>query len=331
MTEAPRDAAERAARVAASLKLEYWFFGEALTLDGLVLAADAYGQDGLADTAAELMRGWAAELPTRAPRPADAFAPLRALIRLDEREPEAGWLRAARTVADYVLSEPEQGGAVLHKLPNYPRPMVFVDYIYYVGPYLGLLAQALDEPEYLDAAAAQTIGHIEALQNNRTGFFDHVFDPQEKEPYGIAWGRGNGWAMLGLVDTLELLRPKHPGREQILEAFSVLFARSFELQASNGHWHAILDDSASPLEPSIAAFFLASGLKARRLGLVQGADERLDRAWDAVLRNFSPNGDFATSMTEWPDRDPHAYYTRPSGVNPWGQGCFLRVLAEILT
>jgi rhamnogalacturonyl hydrolase YesR len=324
-----RCAAERVARVAASLQYEYWFFGEALAFDGLVLAADAAGREELAASAAMLLRSWLTRLRATPAGRSDAFAPLRTLIHLHAHDPAAGYLEAARKVADYAISQPDHRGAILHELRGYPRPMVFVDYLYYVGPYLGLLAQELGEPAYLEAAVRQTIGHIEALRDERTGLFNHVSDPHE-EPYSIAWGRGNGWAMLGLVDTLQVLPADCPGRSEILEVFSSQLAQSFALQSRCGNWHTILDDPDSPLEPSIAAFFVASGLKAQRLGLVRGVDEALHLAWCAVLRNLSSNGEYATSMTEWPNRERSAYYRRPLGVNPWGQGCFLRAVAEQL-
>jgi unsaturated rhamnogalacturonyl hydrolase len=275
------------------------------------------------------LHGWPAEIASRLPQDSDVYAPVRALVRLHQRTGRPEYFTAATKVAEQTVSGPAYKGALLHRLEGY-LPMVFVDFIYYVGPYLGLLAQVTGNITFLDAAVTQTLGHLECLQDPADDLVRHVYDPARRETNGVAWGRGNGWALLGLVDTLEVVPPQHSGRARIEDRFRRLLAACVERQDACGAWHTILDDTASPLENSIAAFFYAALTKARRLGLASGIDEAAARAWRATCDRVRPDGQFPISMTEWPDWKPEAYYRRPIGTNAWGQGCFLRAAGEFL-
>jgi unsaturated rhamnogalacturonyl hydrolase len=306
-----------------------WFWGEALAFDALVLAGEVAGVEPLLALADSLLGTWPSQMSTRMPQHSDVHAPLRTMIRLGQTTGRAGYLSAAVKVAEYLVSAPAFNGAYLHHLEGYP-PMVFVDFIYYVGPYLGLLSQVTGDPTLLNTAVTQTLGHLECLQDPTNGLARHVYDPARAETNGVAWGRGNGWALLGLVDTLEVIPADHSGRASIEERFRHLLAACLEFQDASGLWHTILNDSESPLENSISAFFYAALAKARRLGFASDVDESAARAWRATFCRMRPDGQFPISMTEWPDWDPNAYYRRQIGTNPWGQGCFLRAASEFL-
>ncbi len=322
-------AIKMAAQRCEQLEYKRWFWGEALAFDALVLAGEVTGVKQHLILADSLLRTWPSDMASRIPQHSDVYAPLRTLIRLQQAASRPDYLRAAVKVAEYLVSAPAYKGAFLHLLEGY-SPMVFVDFIYYVGPYLGLMSQVTGDTTFLDTAVTQTLGHLECLQDPADGFVRHVYDPARGETNGVAWGRGNGWALLGLVDTLEVVPAHHSGRALIEGRFRQLLAACVESQDSSGLWHTILDDSASPLENSIAAFFYAALTKARRLGLVSGVDECAARAWRITFSRIRPDGQFPISMTEWPDWNPDAYYRRPIGINAWGQGCFLRAASEFL-
>jgi unsaturated rhamnogalacturonyl hydrolase len=322
-------AIEGAAHCCELLTYKYWFWGEALAFDALVLAGEVTGRAKLLALAESLLGRWPIEMRSRVPGHADVYAPLRALIRLHHVAGKGDYLDSAVKVAKYIVSAPAYRGAFLHRLEGY-APMVFVDFIYYAGPYLGLLAQTTEDTTLLDCGVTQTLSHLECLQDPLDGFVRHVYDPGRGETNGVAWARGNGWALLGLVDTLEVVPAQHVGRALIEHRFRHLLAACMESQDASGLWHTILNDSRAPLENSTAAFFYAALAKARRLGIASGVDECAAKAWRATFTRIQPDGQFPISMTEWPDWNPEAYYRRPIGTNAWGQGCFLRAASERL-
>lgn len=319
----------KAADACESLTYKRWFWGEALVFDALLLAGEVTGEARLITQADVLLGSWPREAMFRSVQHTDIYAPLRALVRLHRIVGKNEYRESAIKTAEYIVSAPAYRGALLHNLEGYP-PMVFVDFLYYVGPYMGLLAQTTENTALLDAAVDQTLSHLECLQDSRDGFVRHVYDPRRRETNGVAWGRGNGWALLGLVDTLELIPAQHRGRPAIEDRFRHLVASCVESQDPSGVWHTILDDPESPLESSTAAFFAAALLKARRLGLATGIEKCTTKAWRATWHRIQSDGRFPISMTEWPDWNPEAYYRRPVGINPWGQGCFLRAASEWL-
>lgn len=327
----PVEAKARLASVKAlELDYRYWFWGEAMAFDAAVLVAEAAADADLRSLAERPLVRWSRELLVRPTERSDVYAPLAAMLNLHASGGDPRLVDAVTKIAEYIVTAPTESGAHLHHLTDYP-PMVFVDFIYYVGPYLGQLAGIKERERYLNAAVSQTLGHLHLLQDHETGLVDHVYDPTRGETNGVAWGRGNGWAMLGLVDTLSLLPDGYPGRERIQEALAKMVNTCLSVQAPNGLWHTILDDPNSPLENSIAAFFYAALSKGQRLGLLSvDASRAIALAWSAVLEAVKDDGSFPISMTEWPDWDPLAYYRRPLGVNAWGQGCFARAAVEHL-
>jgi unsaturated rhamnogalacturonyl hydrolase len=324
-----RERVTRAADVAAGLAYTRWFFGEALAFDGIAEVAAHWSDTRLWTRLTQMLDSWPARFEARADEPyLDVDAPMRALVALHRREGDATVpLATVRKLCNLVTTEPSHAGALLHDLEGYPNKMVFVDCIYYCGPELALGAEVLADDRLFDAAAEQTLAHVELLRTTG-GLLCHVYDPGRATTNEIAWGRGNGWAMMGLVDTLELLPRSHVAWGRIHAALDELVATCVSLQDAGGHWHTILDDLASPLEPSIAAFFAAALRKGSRLGFVNGVEDVARRAWDATWHASAETGEAPTSMTEWPTWKREAYYERPSGVNPWGQGAFLRAAVE---
>lgn len=330
MTDRILEAALRASRQALELKFEFWFWGEALAFDAAVLAAELADDAALRSLAEQPLLAWSRDLLVREPRPEDVYAPLAAMLHLHSTGSSGKLLDAAVKVADYIAAAPTDAGALLHHLVGYP-PMVFVDFIYYVGPYLQHIAKATGEIKYSHVAVQQTIGHLIRLQDPANGLLDHVYDPARATTNGVAWGRGNGWALLGLVDILSDLPDDTAGYPAIKTGYEAMVKTCLSLQEPEGSWHTILDDPASPLENSVAAFFSAAFMKARKARLLDHtAASAAEKAWNAVTEKVLPDGKFPTSMTEWPDWDPLAYYRRPTGVNPWGQGCFVRAVVEKL-
>lgn len=328
MTDPVTRSTARAAEKAIGLRYQLWFWGEAIAFDAVVQAADVTGQEALRAFPERVLVDWSRQTLARGVQRSDVYAPLRAMLRMYEITGRSELVEAAVQVADYIASAPADGGAHLHHLQGYP-PMVFVDFLYYVGPYLGQLATATGERRYTEVAIAQTLGHLKRLQDTTSGLTRHVYDPTRAETNGVAWGRGNGWALLGLVDTLAILPAEEPGRDAIEAGFRQMLSTCLALQDGSGMWHTILDDPHSPLENSIAAFFYAAMAKATRIGLVHmDVAGPTARAWSAVASRIQEDGMFPISMTEWPAWNPEAYYTRPIGVNPWGQGCFIRAACE---
>src|SRR5262249_52239357 len=151
---------------------------------------------------------------------------------------------------------------------------------------------------------------------------------------GYGWGRGNGWALFGMVDTLELLPADHPGRAAALEKFRGLSGNILAKQDASGFWRTLLHDREAYLESSTATFFGGTFTKAVRLGLL-GSEyaQAAEKAWQATLSRIDDDGSlWGVSACTWagtaPEDDVVMYKSLLTEVNVWGQGSALRFAAE---
>jgi len=214
------------------------------------------------------------------------------------------------------------------------RHAMWVDTIYHIPPFYALLAQLSGEARYYDEAIHEWECHTRWLSSPEGPFLCHGVDTGNNLLKGYGWGRGTGWAVLGMVDTLELLPYEHPRYNWALDQFQALAAEVDKVQDDSGFWHTLLHDKEAYLEASTAAFFGSAFTKAMRLGLLDNDYiDVTERAWQACKSRLRSNGSFTgVSECTWagitPDDSAVIYKTVPTGVNIWGQGSALRFVAE---
>jgi unsaturated rhamnogalacturonyl hydrolase len=214
-----------------------------------------------------------------------------------------------------------------------PGPGVFVDCLHFDAPFLTHLGRVTDNPVLVESGVGQARAMVELLQDS-TGIFAHFYLPRTGERYGFGWSRGQGWALLGLLDVLEQLTPDDPARADLAAAAVKLADVIVATQDSSGHWPALIHEPDSFLETS-AAFFYA-------VGLIRGIESGLfpeawrssaERAFSAGLDCVNEDGSIAGVSAEiWACTSLDHYRYVPVGFQvPWGQGPFLvaaRALAE---
>ncbi len=312
-----------------------WFWGDAIALDGLLDAAELAGDEAALAHVERFVRGWA----TRPLGWPDHLAPGDALLRLAALREDAALLDAARTLAAWLTERvphtPEGYPLYRPDQPEY-RHTVWVDTLYHEPPFFARLAHATGEPRWHDAALDVWDAHVRALRVGDGPLLGHGYDVGKRALRGPGWGRGCGWALLGFLDTLELLPAAHPRRAWAECETRRLAARIRELQDASGHWRTLLEDREAYLETSTAAFFAAAFAKGLRLGLLDDAyAPALALAWSALRSRIDADGEvWGVSACTWaaiaPQDDLAMYRTLPTEVNVWGQGAALRCLGELL-
>ena len=340
-------------RAAAELLVEYpfrvWHYGESTGLEGLVGAGRLLGEPRYEAWVHGLLRGWAAR--RRPFAEIDNTLPGKVLCELAARHGDELLVEAALDAAEHLvarrtlrgvalpferapLQEPFGGGALgaadLGLLDD-PGPGVFVDPLHFDPPFLVRLGRMVGAPELVDAGAAQALALTDLLQDG-SGLFWHFFLERSGERYGLGWGRGQGWALLGLVDVLEALPPGHVGRAPLLHALERLVLALCDAQREDGGWDAVVGEPASGDESSTAAFVVAGVSGAVAAGLLPR--DRLGaacRAWsytgervreDGVLEGVSANV-FACTVAS------HYHHVPRGAVVPWGQGPLLLAAAAM--
>jgi unsaturated rhamnogalacturonyl hydrolase len=331
-----REILRRAAERTLAYDLTVWFWGDAIAVDGLLDAAELLDDPRLLHHCHKYYERWV----RRQLAWTDHLTPGLGLLRLHKANGNPSLLEGALRLAHWLNEEVPRDprtGAPLYRpdLPAY-RHTVWVDALYHEPSFFAQLARQTGDLRYYDDALDVWHGHARVLSSKQGPFLAHAYDCGALLLRGFGWGRGNGWALFGMIDTLELLPFDHPKRPDALRCFLNLSAAVRERQDASGFWRTLLDDSAAYLESSTAAFFGAAFTKAVRLGLL-GPEyaEAADRAWDAALSRIDENGGFygvsaCTHAAVFPGDDAPLYRTLPTEVNLWGQGSVLRFAAERL-
>jgi unsaturated rhamnogalacturonyl hydrolase len=156
-----------------------------------------------------------------------------------------------------------------------------------------------DRPKDFDVAADRLIAYASRLQR-ADGLFNHASDAP------VAWGRGNGFAALGLLEALTRLPATHPARAKLLEIYRRQMAAALAQQAPDGTWREIVDAPGAYREESATAMLMAAMARGVRLGwLDRSYRSAIDRAWRGLAAHVTEDGgiiDICTNTGAGPTR-----------------------------
>jgi unsaturated rhamnogalacturonyl hydrolase len=355
----PNSELRKLAAKAADLLLGYpwkvWFWGDSIGLEGLLQAEEITGDARYGAFVYGLFKAWIAREQCRSEF--DYTAPGVALLRVYAQTGDEALLGAARRHATYMASfrKTEAGAAVRYENaafelppelpPDHPDyaswkefaervqdggPCIFVDSMHFDAPLFAALYRVTGDDGYRQLALDNALSQIELLYDPADGLFHHFWIEQTRTRNGIAWGRGNGWGLLGLVETLEPLPAQDAGAARLREVLRKVLRRMTELQDRGGGWHTVLNDPSSYLETSIAAFMVSAMSRA----ILQGWAEPdfyspvVESAMRFLLKHVRPNGLLeGVSYETFPSTQVEHYRRMPrGGVVPWGQGPLLAAL-----
>jgi unsaturated rhamnogalacturonyl hydrolase len=311
-----------------------WFWGDAIAIDGLLDAAEALDDECAYDRAKQFLVNWS----QRDIGWVDHLTPGGALLRIWRRENDGRLLDAALRLARRLNNEtPRAGGAPLYRpdVPTY-RHAVWVDSLYHVPSFYAALAHATGDESWFNAAVREWTSHTTLLRDNNGPFLGHSFDTGTRCLHGYGWGRGVGWALYGMLETLALIPKTHPDWERLEEEALELAAALLPIQDESGFWRTLLHDREAYLESSTASFFAAAFRCGVRNGILPDCYAgAADRAVAATKSRIDRSGElWGVSACTYAGvvnlDDATMYRTLPTEVNVWGQGSALRALAEQL-
>lgn len=312
-----------------------WWYGDSVGFEGLLAATDLTGDPRFQDFAYGMAKFWLGRRQPRRAEPGQAFhwsdhtAPGAAMVELARRYQDDELMAGLTALADWLLTRPQAGGVPL--LDPGQALCAWVDCMQFHGPFLARLAEATGEPRYREAALWFLLGHDRVLRDD-SDLYCHIYDLTTHRTNGVHWGRGQGWAMLGLWQTLALLPDGTPEAGRIRDLLSAHLAAMTRWQTPEGSWRTVVDDPSSYPESSVAAFYLATILPAIAAGALDGsahekATEQAAAAFDAAL---APGGHYRGVSANTHAGDACSYLPIPRGVTvPWGHGPALLAAAAL--
>lgn len=347
-TLAPGLIAAVAERLAAH-EFKGWFYGDSVGFEGLVAAADLLGDPKWIDFSHGFFRAWATR---RHPfQPDDNTAPGHVMCDIVERTGDAvlreavlelaRHLRARRRIDGVAvtfedtlrsLRQPYGGvplSAEQQTLMEDPGAGIWLDCMHFDAPFYAHLSRIDPGGDWAGAAVQEILGYRPFLFDAATGTYRHYWLERLGRSQIPGWGRGQGWALLGMLDVLKFCGGV-PGAE-VLRAQAVGLAETMVgFQLADGNWHCMVHEPRSGPEASTAAFMATAFFRGMKQGVLDaGFAEPAERAFRAMRANLDAEGNLrgvsAAVMSALVDE--HYWHVPLDRIVPWGQGPVLTAVA----
>lgn len=217
------------------------------------------------------------------------------------------------------------------------RPMknsLWLDDLFMSVPALAQMGKYTGDNRYFDDGVKQVLQFSDRMFNQEKGLYMHAWIADMEEHPQFHWGRANGWAIMAMVELLEVLPENHSGREKVLEYLREHIYGLSQYQSGLGFWHQLIDRNDSYLETSATAIFTYSIARAINRGYVDAKayGPMVCLAWNAVASKVNDKGQVeGTCVGTGMGFDPAFYYYRPVNVYAaHGYGPVLLAGAEMI-
>ena len=328
-----------------------WFYGDSIGFEGLMIASDLLGNSRWSAFCHGFCRAWATRmLPFQK---FDNTAPGSVMCDIVDRTGDtvlraavidlAHHLRARRKVNDVsvtfedtriALVQPYGGvalSAAQREQMTAPGAGIYLDCMHFDAPFYAHLSHLDPDGGWAQAAVAEIMGYRDLLLNKDLGLYRHFWLESVSRSYTDGWGRGQGWALLGLIDVVSHLPETVAGVDAVKQIALSLARRMVEFQREDGNWHALVHDPRSGNEASTAAFMATAFYRGMNIGLLS-QEEFLGpaaRAYAAMFKNVDAKGGLrGVSAAVMSALVEEHYWHVPLATNvPWGQGPLLAAIA----
>lgn len=222
------------------------------------------------------------------------------------------------------------GGAQMRPLPD----TLWLDDMFMGVPTIAWLGKATGDSRYYDDAARQVLQFSKRMFNPRLGIYMHGYVEGMRDHPEFHWARANGWAVMAMVEVLEVLPKNHKDYRAVLDQLRAHIKGLASYQTKDGFWHQLIDRPDTYEETSATAIYAYAIARAVDRGYVdaQAYGPMANLAWNAVASKVRPNGQIegicvGTGMAF----DPAFYAYRPTSVKAaHGYGPTLLAGAEII-
>jgi rhamnogalacturonyl hydrolase YesR len=219
---------------------------------------------------------------------------------------------------------------------NRPQPnTLWLDDLFMGVPTLAQMGKLTGERKYYDDAVRQVQLFSGRMFNKEKGVYMHGWVQEMQDHPQFHWARANGWAVMTMVELLDVLPPEHPGYQAVLAQLRAHIKGLAAYQDGTGFWHQLLDRPDSYLETSATAIYAYSIARAVNRGYVdkKAYAPTVMLAWNAVASKVNAQGMVeGTCVGTGMGFDPAFYYYRPVNVYAaHGYGPVLLAGAEVIT
>lgn len=218
---------------------------------------------------------------------------------------------------------------------NRPLPnSLWLDDLFMSVPALAQMGKYTGQTKYYDDAVKQVLQFSKRMFNYDKGLFMHGWIQEMTEHPQFHWARANGWAVMTMIELLDVLPADYANRDQVLELLKCHIRGLADFQSAQGFWHQLIDRNDSYHETSATAIYAYSIARAINRGYIddQVYGPMVCLAWNAVASKVTEKGQVeGTCVGTGMGFDPAYYYYRPINVfAAHGYGPVLLAGAEII-
>mgnify|MGYP001570506271 CR=1 FL=1 len=165
------------------------------------------------------------------------------------------------------------------------------------------------------AEGASRLGTVLTTYADRLQRPDGLFVHAADGPH--AWGRGNGFALLGVTEALTRLPESWPSRAAVLNIYRTHVKALAAHQSDDGSWRQVIDEPSSYRELTATAMIVAALSRGVARGWIDRATylPLINRGWTAVAARVMADGtvrDVCSGTGAGPTKD---YYLKRPVVN----------------
>jgi rhamnogalacturonyl hydrolase YesR len=186
---------------------------------------------------------------------------------------DAPSLELARRVAGLTL--PQSSGEIIRFATGWTDDMFMAS----------ALLSRVDNGAHAAVVGKLLTSYADRLQRP-DGLFIHAADGPH------AWGRGNGFALLGVTEALTHLPDNWADRPRVLEIYRRHTRALAAHQSDDGSWRQVVDDPSSYRELTVTAMTVAALARGVTRGWIDHAtfDPIIARGWAAVAARVNADG-----------------------------------------
>jgi rhamnogalacturonyl hydrolase YesR len=221
----------------------------------------------------------------------------------------------ARRAADSMLPPPPETIARFRTEDMFMTPFL-----------LSRVGARSGDERYASALGRHLVASADKLQRE-DGLFVHATG----SPF--AWGRGNGFAALGLSEALLRLPASASARARLLSVYTRQMQALVRWQAPDGMWREIVDEPGSYRELTATSMIMTALARGLRGGWI-GVEFRavVDRAWRGLLARIADDAallDVCISTGGGPDKQYYLDRTAIAGTDDRGGAMALVAAVEM--
>lgn len=231
-----------------------------------------------------------------------------AVAERQKTHPRQEFVKGMKTFDSLIEKSPKffRDGVLVRKKSKGRGLGLQIDDLYMISPYWCRKSELLNDDKWLERAIDESLIYFDYLWDDEDKLMHCLWLGKDQAPYGLYWGRGNGWYIMAITDLLSFVPNDHEKRDELLKDYRMFMEGIISRQGKNGLWHQIIDHPETYEETSSSGMFTYCILKGVNEGWL---DARYlsagKKGWEGLLTkvndkfeitNVCPPSDISTKV-----------------------------------